>query len=723
MPFDLSSDLASLLVLLTIAVPVGTSLMLGILLAFFKPGESWERPVATIAMAGMTVALALVITMASLWILGGMQTLELTLPWKVFSVWNIFLYDRTSALLSVVAAMMGLATLRFSSTYLHREPGFTRFMAVALAFIGSMMGAIFADNPVQMGAWWEFIGGSSLLLIGFYHERPGPCSGAIAVLRQYRIADAGMLVGCGLILANEVHGEYGAAALLPPEVRDVAALGFAVAVLVKSAQLPFSGWLPRAMEGPTPSSALFYGGLSLHVGLLLAVRLHALWETSPLVKWLFIVCGLLTALDAGIRSRIQPDAKTALAWSAMSTVGFMIAMIGFGYWEWVVPLVAGHAVIRWYQLIRAPSQPMDVVWYRRSMGMPLGRIARTPFGVHVWIFGRKLFQAPSEMVSRILQSGRASCRAVFPPSVRSFSSILPLVVALTYAWTLSDHQTGFVLVLASCLVVLVLALAPFHIPENRPLLSGATGACALAMTGALMAADHDGNSTVLFLGGIIIVVSAVVTVLGSDNLAEVIAASIKGTTGMALLAQSYGHGVAMGAAVFLALTGLMATWLLTAVVNRLGTIDWSRLGGLAKQAPRIHAGFLLLLGALIGMPPWISFVLIDGAMESASSFSPWMCLILAGFWAIVAFRLGRLTMECCWGPPRGPVVDGPLPDLLDREWIPVLATSLLLVATGFVHSLSSGHHTLEHELEHHHTAAEVHPESVFSERDHGGFQE
>jgi len=706
MPFELSSNLASLLVLLTIAVPVGTSLLLGILLAFFKPWERWERPVGMVAMVSMTVSLLLVIAMAGLWVAGGMKTLELTLPWKIFSIWNIFLYDRTSALLSIVAAMMGLATLRFSGTYLHREPGFTRFMAVALAFIGSIMGAIFADNPVQMAAWWEFIGASSLLLIGFYHDRPGPCSGAIAVLRQYRIADAGMLVGCGLILANEVHGEYGAAALLPPEVRDVAALGFTLAVLVKSAQLPFSGWLPRAMEGPTPSSALFYGGLSLHVGLLLAARLHALWETSPIAKWLFIVCGLLTAFDAGIRSRIQPDAKTALAWSAVSTVGFMVAMIGFGFWEWVVPLIAGHAVIRWYQLIRAPSQPMDVVWYRRYMGLPLGRVAGTPFVVHVWILGRRLFQAPSEMVGRILQSGRASCRAVFPPSVRSFSSILPLVVALAYAGILSDHQTGFVVVLASCLVVLVLAMAPFHVSENRPLLSGATGACALAMTGALMTADHDGNSAVLFVGGIIIVITAVVIVLGSDSLAVVIAASIKGTTGMALLAQSYGHGVAMGAAVYLALTGLMATWLLSAIVNRLGPLDWSRLGGLARQVPRIHAGFLLLLGALIGMPPWISFALIDGAMESASSFSPWMCMILAGFWAVLAFRVGRLTMECCWGPPRGPVSDGPIPDLLDREWIPVLATSLLLVATGFVHSLGTAHHTDDHEMEHHFMASE-----------------
>ena len=207
-----------------------------------------------------------------------------------------------------------------------------------------------------------------------------------------------------------------------------------------------------------------------------------------------------------------------------------------------------------------------------------------------------------------------------------------------------------------------------------------------------MATDHDFNSTVLFTGGVIITVSAVISVLGSDDLAEVLAATLKGTTGMALLAQSYGHGIAMGATVFLAFTGFLATWLLSSVVARLGPVDWSRLGGIARQAPRIHAGFLLLMGALIGMPPWISFMLIDGAMESASSFSPWMCLVLASFWAVVAFRLGRLTMECCWGPPRGPVADGPMPDLLDREWIPVLAVALLLGVTGLAQLLGIGSH-------------------------------
>lgn len=698
MPLEITPDIASLLVTLIIGVPVATSFVLAVSMAFLKPTEDWERPVSRVAMLAMGCSLLLVAVMAAGWLAAGRKTMELTLPWKVFSEWNIFLYDGISALLSLVAALMGLATIRFSATYLHREPGFTRFTATAILFLGSVLGAIFADNPVQMAAWWEFIGASSLLLIGFYHERPGPCSGAVAVLRQYRIADAGMLVGCGLILANEVHGEYGSAALLPAGVRDVAAIGFAVAVLVKSAQLPFSGWLPRAMEGPTPSSALFYGGLSLHVGLLLAVRLHSLWLTSPLTQWLFVICGFLTALDAGIRSRVQADAKTALAWSAMSTVGVMVTLIGLGpilgleLWAWVVPLVAGHAVIRWYQLIRSPSQPMDLVWYRKSMGLPLGRITPTPLTVHAWILVRKQFQTPSELVGRLLQAGRVACRAVFPSHVRSLSSLLPLVVALAYAWTLSDSRTGMILTIGAGLMVFVMALAPFHVPENRPMLSGVTGACAIAMTGVLMATDHDFNSTVLFTGGVIITVSAVISVLGSDDLAEVLAATLKGTTGMALLAQSYGHGIAMGATVFLAFTGFLATWLLSSVVARLGPVDWSRLGGIARQAPRIHAGFLLLMGALIGMPPWISFLLIDGAMESASSFSPWMCLVLAGFWAVVAFRLGRLTMECCWGPPRGPVADGPIPDLLDREWIPVLAVGIFLGATGLVQMLGIGTH-------------------------------
>lgn len=687
MPPEISPDIASLLVTMIIGIPVSTSFLLAVSMAFLKPTEDWERPVSRFAIGAMGACLLLVAAMAGVWVAGGMKPMELTLPWKVFSEWNIFLYDGISALLSLVATLMGLATIRFSATYLHRESGFTRFMATALLFLGSILGAIFADNPVQMAAWWEFIGASSLLLIGFYHERPGPCSGAVAVLRQYRIADAGMLVGCGLILANEVHGEYGSAALLPPEVRDVAAIGFAVAVLVKSAQLPFSGWLPRAMEGPTPSSALFYGGLSLHVGLLLAARLHSLWVTSPFTQWMFIVCGGLTAIDAGIRSRVQPDAKTALAWSAMSTVGVMVVMIGIGLWAWVVPLVAGHAVIRWYQLIRSPSQPMDLLWYRKSMGLPLGKVSATPMAVHAWILVRKLFQVPSEMVGRLLQAGRAACRALFPFKVRVLSSLLPLLVALGYAWTLSDSQVGMILTIGSGLMVLVMALAPFHVAENRPMLTGAAGACAIAMTGALMASDHDFNSTVLFGGGIVITVSAVISVLGSDDLADALSATLKGSTGMALLAQSYGHGIATGAAVFLLFTGLLATWLLSSVVARLGPVDWSRLGGLARMAPRFHAGFLLLMGALIGMPPWVSFLLVDGAMESASAFSPWMCLVLAGFWAAVAFRLGRLTMECCWGPPRGLASDGPIPDLLGREWIPVLAVSLLLGATGLVQSL------------------------------------
>ena len=185
MPFEISPDIASLLVTLIIGIPVATSFVLAVSMAFLKPTEDWERPVSRLAMLAMGCSLLLVALMAAGWLAAGRRTMELTLPWKVFSEWNIFLYDGISALLSLVAALMGLATIRFSATYLHREPGFTRFTATALLFLGSILGAIFADNPVQMAAWWEFIGASSLLLIGFYNERPGPCSGAVEIGRAH----------------------------------------------------------------------------------------------------------------------------------------------------------------------------------------------------------------------------------------------------------------------------------------------------------------------------------------------------------------------------------------------------------------------------------------------------------------------------------------------------------------------------------------------------------
>ena len=187
---------------LAILVPVGLYLVLAFAIGWKKPSEGWERPVGILGMVAIGISLVLLVTLSASWFYLGRPLLEVPLPWGLLGMEPVFLWDEATALWSMVTALMGLATIRFSVTYLHRETGYVRFMAIALAFLGSMLGAIAADNPVQMAAWWEIIGASSVLLIGFYHERPGPCTGAVAVFRQYRIADAGMLLGCGLMLAQ-----------------------------------------------------------------------------------------------------------------------------------------------------------------------------------------------------------------------------------------------------------------------------------------------------------------------------------------------------------------------------------------------------------------------------------------------------------------------------------------------------------------------------------------
>ncbi len=686
--------LASAIISLAILVPVGLSLVLAFAIGWKKPSEGWERPVGILGMVAIGISLVLLVNLSASWFYLGRPLLEVPLPWGLLGMEPVFLWDEATALWSMVTALMGLATIRFSVTYLHRETGYVRFMAIALAFLGSMLGAIAADNPVQMAAWWEIIGASSVLLIGFYHERPGPCTGAVAVFRQYRIADAGMLLGCGLMLAYEVHGSFGSLAMLPGPVTVVCSLGFLVAVLVKSAQLPFSGWLPRAMEGPTPSSALFYGGLSLHLGILLALRLHCLWEENLFARTLLIVCGGATALDAGIRSRVTPDAKTALAWSAMSTIGLLFVLLGFGFWQLVVWLVAGHAILRWYQLLRAPSRPADLAWFRKSMGLPLSQLAPELRNIGAWLFIRSLFRGPVFVLGIVISSARSLCCQFGRYFGSWWGSMIPLLVAFVQAWLVSDIVEGGRVILAvlACTLFMFIATAPFLKGAFWILQTGFTGALAVILTAFLHEATTSEFQPVLIWGGTLAVAVGLITVVGARSVTFAVSGAIQALGGMSVLSIAGGHGQAWAAAILLLGAGTIGSHLVWRVAERIGEDGWTNLGGMAHGAPRFHATILLLLGLLIGMPPWPSFHLIDGAVETAALVSPWLSTMVALMWAVVAFHVGRALIEACWGPARGAVLEGPIPDLLNREWFPTLMALGALGVAGFISGVLP-HHT------------------------------
>jgi NADH:ubiquinone oxidoreductase subunit 5 (subunit L)/multisubunit Na+/H+ antiporter MnhA subunit len=130
---------------------------------------------------------------------------------------------------------------------------------------------------------------------------------------------------------------------------------FLLAALAKSAQLPFSGWITRALEGPTPSSAIFYGSLMVHGGVYLLLRLEPLLSQAPPMMTLIAVLGLLTALYGWISGFVQTDIKTSLMLSTVSQAGLMLLWIGLGWFELAAWHLVLHAIWRAYQFLNAPS--------------------------------------------------------------------------------------------------------------------------------------------------------------------------------------------------------------------------------------------------------------------------------------------------------------------------------------------------------------------------------
>ena len=155
--------------------------------------------------------------------------------------------------------------------------------------------------------------------------------------------------------------------------------------------MPFSGWLPRAMEGPTPSSAIFYGAISIHAGAYLLLRIQPLLAQSRLASALVIATGLLTAIHGTIVGRVSSDAKTSLAYASLTQVGVIFVEIGLG-WKWIaVTHILGHAMVRTLQFLRAPSMLHDYHLMHSAVGgefSPTGELLEDlfPQPVQTWLY-------------------------------------------------------------------------------------------------------------------------------------------------------------------------------------------------------------------------------------------------------------------------------------------------------------------------------------------------
>lgn len=246
----------------------------------------------------------------------------------------------------------------FSRRYVHREPGFHRFHALLCLFGSGLATVAFAGQLELLILGWELVGVSSVLLIAFFNARPMPVRNAFRAFVTYRLCDTGLVVAAlCLHAAGAGHTAQWPLAEVqhPTPLLAICALGLVLAAMGKGAQVPFSGWLPRAMEGPTPSSAVFYGGLSIHLGPLLLLRAQALLGAFPWIAAGVVVLGLLTALHGHRTARVQTDIKSMLAYGSVMQVGLILAEVGLGL-SWI-PLIhiLGHAGYRTLQFLRAPS--------------------------------------------------------------------------------------------------------------------------------------------------------------------------------------------------------------------------------------------------------------------------------------------------------------------------------------------------------------------------------
>lgn len=308
--------------------------------------------------------------------------------------------DRLSAPFVLLTAILTGLTGAFSARYLHREPGFLRFFALLHLFAFGALLLFTAGSFDLVIAGWELVGITSVLLIAYFTERKEPVANSLRVFGIYRAADIGLLVAVFLLhhslgTANFdalFGGQWpGQTAMLTGAGATSIALLLLLAAAGKSAQGPFSGWLPRAMEGPTPSSAIFYGAISVHAGVYLLLRAYPVLTQSALAMGAVTVTGLVTAFFGTLVGRACTDAKTSLAYASLSQVGLIFMELGLGFPSLALWHATGHAAVRTLQFLRAPSALHEYHQIHAAAGGHLEKTglhfeAVLPAGARLWLY-------------------------------------------------------------------------------------------------------------------------------------------------------------------------------------------------------------------------------------------------------------------------------------------------------------------------------------------------
>ena len=259
------------------------------------------------------------------------------------------LLDPVTSIMLVVVSGVSLLIQVYSLGYMRGDPGMARYFAYMSLFTASMLGLVLSANIVQLYAFWELVGLSSYLLIGFWHDRPSAAAAAKKAFIVTRIGDVGFLLA---IIYLFFHGpEFAAAGLNPLHIPDIwqaaqplatggvllggtaltlICLGIFAGAAGKSGQFPLHSWLPDAMEGPTPVSALIHAATMVAAGVFLVARFFPLFQESSQALTVVALVGAFTAFAAATLGLVMNDIKRVMAYSTISQLGYMMAALGLG---------------------------------------------------------------------------------------------------------------------------------------------------------------------------------------------------------------------------------------------------------------------------------------------------------------------------------------------------------------------------------------------------------
>lgn len=324
-------------------LPLVGAMLVGLGLISFNQGTNRLRQVNAVFIITLLGA-SMVMSFALLWSqINGHGDYTRMIEWAAAGNFHLnmgYTIDHLSALMSVIVTTVALLVMVYTDGYMAHDPGYVRFYAYLSIFSASMLGLVISPNLVQVYIFWELVGMCSYLLIGFWFDRKAAADACQKAFVTNRVGDFGLLLGMlGLYWATgsfdfHIMGERLEELVSVGTIAPALAAIFAVLVFLgpvaKSAQFPLHVWLPDAMEGPTPISALIHAATMVAAGVFLVARMYPVFEEIPLAMTTIAWTGAMTSFLGATIALTQNDIKKGLAYSTISQLGYMVMAMGIG---------------------------------------------------------------------------------------------------------------------------------------------------------------------------------------------------------------------------------------------------------------------------------------------------------------------------------------------------------------------------------------------------------